>query len=61
MARAGCGKVHTVGRVDVYLNTPGAVVRCPACERVLMRIVQNGGRYWIDLNGIRCLEHGPGE
>jgi Family of unknown function (DUF6510) len=53
---AGCGKVHEVGRVDVYLNAPGAVVRCPACEQVLMRIVHGGGRYWIDLSGTRCLE-----
>jgi Family of unknown function (DUF6510) len=56
---AGCGKVHAVGRVDVYLNAPGVVVRCPACEQVLMRIVHNRGRYWIDLTGIRCLELGP--
>ena len=53
---AGCGSVHAVGRVDVYLNAPGAVVRCPACEVVLMRIVQGRGRYWIDLTGTRCLE-----
>ena len=53
---AGCGTVHPVGRVDVYLNAPGAVVRCPACEGVLMRIVQGRGRYWIDLTGTRCLE-----
>jgi hypothetical protein len=53
---AGCGKVHAVGRVDVYLNAPGAVVRCPACEQVLMRIVHAPGRYWLDLTGTRCLE-----
>ena len=53
---AGCGKVHAVGRVDVYMNAPGAVVRCPACDNVLMRIVQGRGRYWLDLTGIRCLE-----
>jgi Zn finger protein HypA/HybF involved in hydrogenase expression len=53
---AGCGTVHAVGRVDVYLNAPGVVVRCPACEQVLMRIVQGRGRYWIDLTGTRCLE-----
>jgi Zn finger protein HypA/HybF involved in hydrogenase expression len=53
---AGCGKVHAVGRVDVYLNAPGVVVRCPACEQVLMRIVQGRGRYWIDFTGTRCLE-----
>ena len=58
---AGCGKVHAVGRVDVYLNAPGAVVRCPACEQVLMRIVHNRGRYWLDLTGTRCLEFRSGE
>ena len=52
---AGCGKVHMVGRVDVYMNAPGVVVRCPACEQVLMRIVQGRDRYWIDLTGIRTL------
>jgi hypothetical protein len=38
------------------MNAPGAVVRCPACEQVLMRIVKGRGRYWIDLTGTRCLE-----
>jgi Zn finger protein HypA/HybF involved in hydrogenase expression len=57
---AGCGKVHAVGRVDVYLNAPGAVVRCPACEQVLMRIVHGRGRYWIDLSGTSCLEFKAG-
>jgi hypothetical protein len=52
----GCGSVNPVGRVDVYLNAPGAVVRCPACEAVLMRIVRGRGRYWIDLSGMRLLE-----
>lgn len=53
---AGCGAVNIVGRVDVYLNAPGAVVRCPSCEQVLMRIVHGRGRYWVDLTGTRCLE-----
>lgn len=53
---AGCGAVHVVGRVDVYLDAPGAVVRCPSCEQVLMKIVHGRGRYWIDLTGTRCLE-----
>jgi len=25
-----------------------------------MRIVHNGGRYWLDLTGIRCLEFTDG-
>jgi hypothetical protein len=52
----GCGRVHAVGRVDVYVNAPGVVVRCPSCSNVLMRIVKGGGRFWIDFSGTRCLE-----
>jgi hypothetical protein len=48
--------VHVVGQVVVYLNAPGAVVRCPSCDHVLMKIVHGRGRYWIDLTGVRVLE-----
>jgi hypothetical protein len=53
---AGCGTVNAVGGVDVYMQAPGVVVRCPACEQVLMLIVRGHGRYWVDLRGTRCLE-----
>ena len=53
---AGCSTVNVIGQVDVYIHAPGTVVRCPACDNVLMRIVQGRGRYWLDLTGTRCLE-----
>ncbi len=53
---ASCGAVNEVGRVQVYVRAPGTVVRCPGCEQVLMKIVRGGGRYWIDMTGVRCLE-----
>ena len=53
---AGCGAVNEVGRVEVYVHAPGTVVRCPACQAVLMRIVHGRGRYWLDLTGTRSLE-----
>jgi Zn finger protein HypA/HybF involved in hydrogenase expression len=53
---AGCGAVNAVGRVEVYVQAPGTVVRCPECGAVLMRIVRGRGRYWVDLSGTRCLE-----
>jgi hypothetical protein len=52
----GCGRVDAIGGVEVYMNGPGAVVRCPGCGGVLMRIVHGAGRYWISLSGIRTLE-----
>jgi Zn finger protein HypA/HybF involved in hydrogenase expression len=53
---ASCGAVNEVGRVHVYMQAPGIVVRCPACEQVLMRIVRGRGRYWVDFSGTRSLE-----
>jgi hypothetical protein len=53
---AACGAVNEVGRLHVYVHAPGTVVRCPACEAVLMRVVRGPGRYWIDLSGTRTLE-----
>jgi Zn finger protein HypA/HybF involved in hydrogenase expression len=53
---AACGAVNEVGRLHVYIHAPGTVVRCPACEAVLMRVVRGRGRYWIDLSGTRTLE-----
>lgn len=53
---AHCGAINEVGRVQVYVQAPGTVVRCPDCEQVLMRIVRGRGRYWVDLTGIRSLE-----
>jgi Zn finger protein HypA/HybF involved in hydrogenase expression len=51
----GCGKVYAVGRIDVYMNAPGVVARCPACDQVLLRIVRGRGRVWLDLKGTGCL------
>jgi ribosomal protein S27E len=51
-----CGNVAEVGAVMVYANAPGTVLRCPVCSSVLLRIVSNGGRHWLDVRGITWLE-----
>ncbi len=51
-----CGAIEQVGALTVYTRCPGVVVRCRHCEAVLIRIVRNGGRCWIDLSGVRSLE-----
>ena len=53
---ANCGAVNEIGRLHVYIHAPGTVVRCPACDSVLMRIVRGRGRYWIEMSGTRTLE-----
>jgi hypothetical protein len=51
----GCGAVDAIGAVHVYMAA-GVVLRCPHCDRVLMRIVQGRERVWLDLSGLRSLE-----
>lgn len=51
----GCGAAEPVGAVHFY-SAAGAVLRCPHCEAVLMKIVTDGTRIWIDLRGVRTME-----
>jgi hypothetical protein len=51
-----CGAVGEVGALAVYAQAPGAVVRCPACESVLLRVVRAGERIFLDARGVACLE-----
>ena len=50
---AGCGTVSMMGATDVYTNAPGAVVRCRACQAVLLTIVQGRTHYCVSVTGIR--------
>jgi hypothetical protein len=51
-----CGAAAFVAELHVYLRATGTVVRCAACEAVLLRIVEGRGRVWLDLSGLATLE-----
>jgi uncharacterized protein DUF6510 len=34
----------------------GTIVRCSSCDNALIRIVHAGGRYLLDMQGMRVLE-----
>ena len=34
----------------------GIVLRCPHCDNALVKIVEGGGRMWMDFGGMRTLE-----
>jgi hypothetical protein len=55
-ACAGCGAVGPIGAMRVYVNAPGTVIRCVSCGNVQLRVVQDGGRYWLDMRGVACIE-----
>ena len=52
---ASCGAAGPVGAVHVY-HGAGIVLRCPHCDNVLAKIVKDGTRVWVDMQGIRTLE-----
>ncbi|HEX8918607.1 MAG TPA: DUF6510 family protein [Chloroflexota bacterium] len=53
---AGCGSMDVLGKEIVYADAPGMVMRCAHCENVLIRVVHGGGRYWLDMRGVICLQ-----
>jgi hypothetical protein len=57
-ACASCGTVGEMGAQHLYMFplSPGAVLRCSACEGVLMVMVHAGGRFRLGLQGLVWLE-----
>lgn len=51
-----CGDVRAIGELRSYLQAPGIVLRCAACEAVQVRLVRGRSRAWLDLRGIRVLQ-----
>ena len=52
----GCGTEGVVAEVVVYLDAPGVVARCRACDNVLFRLVRGPDRAWLDLRGLAYLQ-----
>ena len=50
-----CGFVSQVAELSVYLPRLGTVVRCRACEAVLMTFVKIRGVTCVDLQGLASL------
>ena len=52
---AHCGTVNMVGAMRAYTDGPGAVLRCPACDEVVLRIVQAAEGTYVDARGVAYL------
>jgi hypothetical protein len=50
-----CGRTSLMAELHVYVGA-GIVARCPACEAVLLRIVEGPTHSWVDLSGLATLE-----
>ncbi len=48
---ANCGQEGEIGTLLAFTQAPGVVLRCPACEQVVVRIVQTPDAFYIDARG----------
>lgn len=52
---AHCGAVNVVAELRAYVRAPGAVLRCPVCEGVVLRIVETTEAIYVDARGAAYL------
>ena len=50
-ACAHCGREGAVATLLTFTQAPGVVLRCPACENVVLRIVQTPDAFYLDARG----------
>jgi len=51
-----CGNVAQLGEAVVYMNAPGLVIRCRACEGVLLVLVSGDRMRRLTVRGMSWLE-----
>ena len=51
-----CGNVAELGEARAFIEAPGLVIRCRACDGVLLVLVRGNGRYWLGAQGLSWFE-----
>jgi hypothetical protein len=53
---AHCGNVARMAELKAFMQTPpGAVLRCPACLEVVVRVAATPGAFYLDARGAEYL------
>lgn len=52
---AHCGTVNMLAAMRAYVRAPGTVLRCPACDGVVIRIVETPTSTLVDIQGVAWL------
>ena len=50
-----CGSTSLMAELRVYVKAPGAVARCPACDEVVMVIVNVRGAERFDMSNMEMV------
>jgi hypothetical protein len=48
---ASCGQDHMMGALLAFTSAPGAVLRCPSCEAVMLKVVDTPRGVYLDARG----------
>lgn len=48
---AKCGNLSQMGALLAYTQAPGVVLRCPACNEVMLRVVQTPRGIFVEARG----------
>jgi Family of unknown function (DUF6510) len=51
----GCGREGPFAELRLYGGGMGAVIRCPGCDAILLRVVTTPRGTWLDMHGLRRL------
>ena len=52
---AGCGDAELVGNLLAYGLEMGVILRCPGCDKAMIRISRLNGASWFDMTGTHVL------
>ena len=52
---ANCGALNVVAELRAYTRAPGAVLRCPVCDGVVLRVVVTVEATYVDARGAAYL------
>jgi hypothetical protein len=52
---AHCHTVSVIGELRAYTRAPGAVLRCPVCAEVVLRVVETPTAVLVDASGAAWL------
>jgi phage FluMu protein Com len=56
---AHCGAVSRIAELRAYVRAPGTVLRCPVCDRVVLRVVETPDATYVDARGATYLRFEP--
>jgi hypothetical protein len=60
MARcAGCARDAAMGALMAFIRGPGIVLRCPACQNAIARIVETPTAIYLEARGALYLRMAP--